>query len=117
MMACRAFRCWSLSRGEAPGARPVRRPSGPLALQAFEEEAAKEPCERLDGEEEVRSPGDPARPVGREAPARDDAMDVRMMGERLPPGMEDGEAADPCAEPARVCGERRHRFGRGREQD
>src|SRR4051812_50149048 len=44
-------------------------------------------------------------------------MDVRMMGECLPPGMEDGEAADPCAEPARVCGERCHRFGRGREQD
>ena len=44
-------------------------------------------------------------------------MDVRMMGERLPPGMKDGEAADPCAEPARVCGERRHRLGGGREQD
>src|SRR5271154_5213818 len=38
-------------------------------LQAFDEKAAEEFCERLDGEKEVRSPGDPARPIGRETAA------------------------------------------------
>src|SRR5665213_1563073 len=33
-------------------------------LQAFEEKAAEELCERLDGEKEVRPPGDPAGPIG-----------------------------------------------------
>src|SRR3954465_14365336 len=31
--ATKAARCASVSRGGAPGARPVRRPSGPLALK------------------------------------------------------------------------------------
>ena len=32
-------------------------------LQAFEEQAAEQPGERLDGEKEVRPPGDPSRPI------------------------------------------------------
>jgi hypothetical protein len=57
-------------------------------LQAFEEF-----CERLDGEEEVRPPGNPARPVARLAAARHDAMHVRVMRQR----------------PAAMCAGRRRR--------
>ena len=38
-------------------------------LQAFDEKAAEEFCERLDGEKEVRPLGDPARLIG-ERPCR-----------------------------------------------
>ena len=44
--------------------------------QAFEEEAAIEPREDMDRQEEAGAAGDPAT-IGREAAARDDAMDVR----------------------------------------
>ena len=86
-------------------------------LQAFDEKAAEEFCERLDGEKEVRSPGDPARPIGRETAAWHDAMHVWMMRQRLPPCAQNSDDADLCAEPTRVGGERRHRFGRCCEQD
>ncbi len=87
-------------------------------LQAFDEKAAEEFCERLDGEKEVRPPGDPARPIGRETAAWHDAMQVWMMRQRLPPCVQNSDDADLGAEPPRVGGERRrHRFGRRREQD
>jgi hypothetical protein len=35
-------------------------------------------------------------------------MDVRVMGQGLPPSVQNGEAADPGAQPARIGGERRH---------
>ena len=44
-------------------------------LQAFEEKAAVKFCERLDGEEEVRPPGNPARPV---------QLPPRFLGTRWP---------------------------------
>ena len=55
--------------------------------------------------------------IGRETAAGHDAMDVGMMRQRLPPGVQDGEDADLRAEPARIGGERRHRLGGGLEQD
>ena len=39
------------------------------------------------------------------------------MRQRLSPGMQDGDAADLGAEPARIGGERRHCLGGGLEQD
>ena len=85
--------------------------------QAFEEQATEQAGERLDGEKEVRPPGDPARPIERETAAWRDAMHVWMMRQRLPPCVQNSDDADLCAEPTRVGGERRHRFGRRREQD
>ena len=87
------------------------------SLQTFEEQAAEEPGERLDGEEEVRPPGDPSRAVVGKTAAWNDAMDMGMMRQRLAPCMQDGDDADLGAEPAWVSGERRHRFGRRLEQD
>ena len=85
--------------------------------QAFEEQATEQAGERLDGEKEVRPPGDPARPIERETAAWHDAMHVWMMRQRLPPCVQNSDDADLCAEPTRVGGERRHRFDRRREQD
>ena len=39
------------------------------------------------------------------------------MGQGLPPSVQNGEAADPGAQPARIGGERRHGVGGGLEQD
>ena len=39
------------------------------------------------------------------------------MRQRLPPRVQNSDDADLCAEPPRVGGERRHRFGGRREQD
>jgi len=47
--------------------------------QAFEEQATEQAGERLDGEKEVRPPGDPARPIERETAAWHDAMHVWMI--------------------------------------
>jgi hypothetical protein len=44
------------------------------------------------------SAGDPSATVRREAAAGDDAMQVRMMEQRLPPGMENREEAEFGAE-------------------
>jgi hypothetical protein len=56
-------------------------------------------------------------PSERETAAWRDAMHVWMMRQRLPPCVQNSDDADLCAEPTRVGGERRHRFGRRREQD
>ena len=85
--------------------------------QPLEEQPPEEARERLDRQKEVRAARDPARPVGREAAARDDAMEMGMMGQRLAPGVQDGETTDPGAEAPRVRRQRRHRLGRRPEQD
>ena len=70
--------------------------------EALEEQAPEQPTEHLDRQEEARRTGDPARPVGREAAARHDAVDVRVVLQRLSPGVQHGDAADLGAEMARV---------------
>src|SRR3954467_14991269 len=57
-------------------------------LEAFEEEAAVETREDADGQEEARAAGDEASVRPDPAP-RHDAVDVRVMGERLPPRVQD----------------------------
>ncbi|MGY4319518.1 hypothetical protein ACVWW1_008845 [Bradyrhizobium sp. JR3.5] len=68
--------------------------------QTFEEQASEQPGERFDGQEEVWSAGDPARAIGLEAAARHDAVDVGMVRQCLPPGVEDGDDADHHPHPA-----------------
>ena len=85
-------------------------------LQAFEEEAAEQPRERLDGEKEVRAPLDPSGAVGRKSAAGDDAVNVGAAPRRLAPSVRDGEAADPRSEPARIGGQRSHGLESGLEQ-
>src|SRR6266498_1414932 len=61
--------------------------------QFGEEHAAEETCQGTDGQEEPRLAGHPALSIERGSAARYDAMDVGMMLECLPPGMEDGEGS------------------------
>ena len=86
-------------------------------MQAFEEEAAEQPRERLDGEKEVRAPLDPSAAVDGKSAAWDDAMNVRVVRQRLPPGVQDRQAADPRSEPARIGGQRGHGLDGALEQD
>ena len=66
--------------GEAELAGGKRAPEGG---QVF---AAEDLSEGPDGEEEARRRRNPARAVAREGAARDDAVDVQVLGEVLPPG-------------------------------
>jgi hypothetical protein len=69
---------------------------------------------RLDGQKEVRAPLDPSRAVDGKSAAGNDAMDVRVV---RPPGVQDGQAADPRSEPAMIGGQRGHGLNDGLEQD
>src|SRR5271169_1393411 len=63
-------------------------------LQSGQEQPAEEASEHAHGQEEGRPAGDPTAAVGRETATGDDAMQVRMMEQPLPPSVEDGEEAE-----------------------
>ena len=84
--------------------------------QAFEEKAAVEPREDVDWQEEAGAAGDPTS-IGREAAARHDAMDVRVMGQGLAPAMQDRDHADLGAEMFGIGADGADRLGRGLEED
>ncbi len=101
-------------RGEvAEEDEPAGRMQG---CEAFEEEAAEQAREHAHRQEEAGLAGDPARPVRRQAAAWDDDVDMRVMGQRRAPGMEDGGEADARAQMLRVGGDRGQRLGGGPEQ-
>ena len=62
--------------------------------QGVEEEPAEQPRQHPDRQEEPGATGHPAGAVEGEAPAGHDAMQMRMVPQRLAPGMEHGEEAD-----------------------
>jgi len=69
----------------------------PLAvevLQPHQIQPPKTPREDADGQEEVRPTRDPLGAIGRQAPRRQDTMEMGMMMQLLAPGVEDGEATD-----------------------
>ena len=71
-------------------------------LEQFEEETAEQAGQDPDGEEEAGAAGDPAVTIGSDAAAGDDAVQVRVKREHLPPGMQDGEETDLGAKVFRV---------------
>ena len=85
--------------------------------EAFEKEAAEQAREDAHGQEEAGLAGGPARPIRRHAATGNDDVDVRMMGERRAPGVEDGGQADARAQMLRVGGDREQRLGGGSEQE
>ena len=85
--------------------------------ELLQEQPPEQPREHAHGEEEAGPAGYPALAVQRDAAARHDDVDVRMMRERRAPGVQHGGEADPGAEVLRVGGDGDERLGRGLEQD
>ena len=71
---------------------------GNCSFEAVEELCAEESAEDADGEEEPRSRTHPARTVGTETAPGDEAVQMRMEEQILPPGVQDGGKADLRAE-------------------
>src|ERR1700678_3688669 len=75
------------------------------APQSGDELAAEDTTEHLDWEQEAVMGRDPARVVGREPTAGHHAVDVRMRGECLSPGVQDGQEASLGAKMLRIGGD------------
>ena len=110
--------------GEAAGVAEGLQPAGEVqlsglegVLQRLEEDATEVARKDPDRQEEPGAAGNPAAAVVCEPPTRDDAVQMRMMDERLAPGVEDGEEADLGAEVARVGGNRAECLGDGSEEE
>ena len=86
-------------------------PAAAMSLtELFEEAAAEQAREHPHRQEEARLAGDPARAVGGEATAGNDAVHMRMMSQRRAPRMQDQGHADLRAEMLRVGGDGAQRF-------
>ena len=85
--------------------------------QLLQEQPAEQAREHAHRQEEAGPAGDPALAVERDAAARHDHVDVRMMGQRRAPGVQHGGDADAGAEVLGVGGDGDQRLGRGLEQE
>src|SRR4051795_6440307 len=85
-------------------------------LETLEEEAAIKTREDADGQEEARAAGDEAS-VRPDAAPRHDAVDVRVVGERLPPRVQDRDHPGLGAQMLRIGADGADGLGRGLEQD
>ena len=84
--------------------------------QTFEKQATIAAREKMNGEKEVPLACDPA-PVRSEAAARHDAVNMGMMGEGLPPCVQDRDHAGLGAEMFWVGSDDADRLGSRLEQD
>ena len=82
--------------------------------ETVEEQAAVGLRQGPDGEQKVGFATDPSPAVEGDAAAGDETMDMRVMGQRLSPGVQDGDETDFGAET--LGGERHERLGRGAHQ-
>src|SRR5262249_37523462 len=85
-------------------------------LQSLNELAAEDDLEHIPGQEKSVRPLDPACAAGREPTGRNDAMNVRMKQQVLPPGMQNAEEADLRAKMLRIGGDLDEGFGDCAEQ-
>ena len=75
----------------------------------------EETGERARRQKDVRPAGDPTAASADETAAGNDAMQVRMMGQRLPQSVEDGEEAE-LGQMLGIGGDRLQRFGGGMDR-
>ena len=87
------------------------------AIELLQEQSAEQAREHAHRQEEAGPARHPALAVERDAAARHDHVDMRMMGERRTPGMENRGDADAGAEMAGVGGDRDQGLDRCLEQD
>ena len=85
--------------------------------QLLQEQPAEQAREHAHRQEEAGPARHPALAVERDAAARHDHVDVRVMGQRRAPGMEHRGDADAGAEVLGVGGDRDQGLGRGLEQE
>jgi hypothetical protein len=78
--------------------------------------AAEDLRQGADGKQEARPRRNPAPAFRREGAASDDAVDVEVLREGLPPGMQDGGHPHLTAEMPRVAAEAGERGGGGLKQ-
>lgn len=77
--------------------------------QPVQDEAPVEAGQHPDGEEEVPAAGDPPRTVRRQAAARHDHVDMRVVRHRRTPGVQDGCGTGPGAKLLGIGGDPDHR--------
>jgi len=87
------------------------------ASERVEVLATEDLGEGADGEEKAGRRGDPARAVGGEGASRDDAVQVEVLRQILPPGVQDGRDAEVAAEMAGIAAEGGERVGGGAEEE
>src|ERR1039458_4034580 len=85
-------------------------------FESLQEEGAEQAAEHTYGEKESRQASLPLT-VGRESAARNDAVQVGMQMQVLPPGVQYGEEADLRAQVLRVAGNGKQRGRHSAEQD
>jgi hypothetical protein len=85
---------------ECAGQAKLTRGDG--GAQLADERVAEATGEHAHRQEEAGAASDPACLVGRDAATRDDAVQVRMMVQRLAPGVQDRDGADLGAKVVRV---------------
>ena len=86
-------------------------------LEVLEEEATKEAREHAHRQKEAGSTRDPSRAIGREAAARDDTVQMRMMHQGLSPRVQHGEEADLGAEMLGIGGDGAQGLGGRAKED
>ena len=87
------------------------------AAEGVEVFAPEDLGEGADGEEKAGRRRDPARAVGGEGAARDDAVQMEVLRQILPPGVQDGRAAEVAAEMAGIAAEGGEGVGGGVEEE
>ena len=85
--------------------------------QGKEELAAEHTGQAFDGDKPGAIPGDPGHAVRSDATARNDAMQMRMEGELLVPGVENGHAADTGTEVGWIGGHCKQCLVNGTKED
>jgi len=86
-------------------------------LESGDELAAKDTAQHLYRQEEWVARLDPALVIGRETAGGNYAVDVRVMLEILPPGVEDTQEADLCAKVLWIGGDLQQGCAAGSEQE
>ena len=99
------------------GTEKPQLPGGMGSPQAVQKQTTEQKRQNRNGQEETRSAGDPALTVDRQRAAGHETMDMWMMCERLPPGVENGNEAEFAAKMPGIGTNGLERLGHSIEQD
>jgi hypothetical protein len=86
-------------------------------FEIFQKKATEQTSQHANVQEEIRPARDPTRSIGRKTAAWNDAMQMRVMEEILPPGMQDGEKANLRTQVLGVSGNGAQRLAHRSEQN